>query len=481
MPEAISIVLLLISAAVLTVAWRRQVHRTAVVEAEHAAYGEEEHRMLDFLHQLGEALYQDPSARRMHMRIVNGVSDVVQARGGALYLFDPVKNKLVPSAISKDCPPLIELPESLLNSVRTNPKAVRSHFELQTQAVDAGFLGECFQSQQPVSIPDLRQHIMFAALPAAPGKSFAVMVAPLNHGPKRLGVLVVARPEAAKSFTRHDFDVFVSIAEQSAFALGSARVQQEALEKRRYEDEFRSAAEIQRILLPSAPPVVPGYALAAAYQPAKIVSGDYYDFLEIDAENLGFVIADVSGKGVPASLVMATCRSLIRVSAQGVTSPAEVLRRVNRLIFGDIREDMFVSLAYAVLHRASGRVTMARAGHDAPFLFRSATGGIERLKPPGLAIGVDGGNVFDRVTKDFVFQLDPGDCLLFFTDGVSEALNKAGDEYTEERMQQTMSSAMSTGAPGLVNALMADVKTFMGTTRQNDDITLIAVERDAAA
>jgi len=453
----------------------------AALVREHQSHDAEEHRMFDFLHELGETLYADTSARKLHRRIVRGAAEVVEARGGALYLHDAQRGLLVPSAISRDCPPLIELPPAIIGKIGQDTAAVRSHVRLQSVLEDAGALGEVFRTSRPVLLEDLRAHPAFAGLPGAgDGRVLGVMIAPLSYGSKRLGVLAVARPRAHQPFTAHDFDVFKSLAEQSAFALGNAMIHQEAMEKRRIEDELERASEIQRILLPSRSPEFPGFAFAAACQPAKVVSGDYYDFIRLDETHLGVVIADVSGKGVPASLVMATCRGLMRVSAEQQLSPGAVLQRVNRLLFADIREDMFVSLAYCVLDSTTGEVTLVRAGHDPPLFFHRADGMIEPLKPPGLALGVDRGPVFDRATRESTFRMEPGDRLLLYTDGVTEALEaKSRDEFGEERLTGVFRSQAAAGAGPLplLTAVQGALAAFTKGARQHDDITLVVIER----
>ena len=455
----------------------------AALEREHRSHDAEEHRMFDFLHELGETLYADTSSRKLHRRIVRGASEVVEARGGALYLHDARRGVLVPAALTRECPPLVELPASIAGKVGRETAAVRSHVRLQSVAETAGVLGEVFGSGRPVLLADLRAHPAFASLPSAgEGRVLSVMIAPLTYGAKRLGVLAVARPGAGRQFSGHDFDVFRSLAEQSAFALGSAMIHQEAMEKRLIEDELARASEIQRILLPSRPPEFPGFALAGSCQPAKVVSGDYYDFIRLDETHLGVVIADVSGKGVPASLVMATCRGLMRVSAEQQLSPTAVLQRVNRLLFADIREDMFVSLAYCVLNSVTGEITMVRAGHDPPLLFRSADGTIELLRPPGLALGVDKGPVFDRATRETTLQMQPGDRLLLYTDGVTEAVEpKSRDEFGGERLADVFRREAAVGAAPqpLIASVQDAVNAFTRGARHHDDVTLVVIERRA--
>ena len=233
----------------------------------------------------------------------------------------------------------------------------------------------------------------------------------------------------------------------------------------------------QRTLYPEQAPKIAGLEIAGAAFPVSQVCGDYYDFIPLDDDHMGLVIADVSGKGFPASLVMATCRALLRGQAMGELSPTAALAKVNRMLFGDIREDMFISLAYCILHRHVPRITMSRAGHDAPLHFSRRTGMVTTLKPPGLALGIDGGRVFERVTKDFTFDMEPGDCLLLYTDGVNEAGNAAGDEFGMERLHEVFLAAAPSGAHAILAAYRSAVADFVGGSPQSDDITIIAVEK----
>jgi len=211
--------------------------------------------------------------------------------------------------------------------------------------------------------------------------------------------------------------------------------------------------------------------------PARQVSGDYFDYIKIDDARLGVAIADVSGKGVPASLIMAICRSVLRSQAVGNPSPADVLQKVNRQLYPDIKEDMFISMAYLVLDHGHGCVTLARAGHDSPLLYKQTTQTIEPLKTPGMVVGIDSGDVFDRLTTNVAVGLGPGDCILLYTDGITEALNSEGNEFGLDRTIESVRSSAKEGAQAIVTRLVDDLRNFVGSTPQNDDITLIAIRK----
>lgn len=462
-----------VAAAVAWLLRRRGMKRISGLEREKQELLVEESRMFSFLHDLGENLGHERGQRRLHGEMATGVTRVVEAQGGVLYLLDRTGLRLVPASVTGSCPPLIDVPEH----VRAAPHSQSSWLQLESIPAEAGLIGRCFSTQTPMLVEEMGEwgHL-FRSLTNEQAAA-RIMLAPLTLGTRKMGVIAVAQTASHPAFTGHQFDVFRSVAEQSAFALAAVLVQQEAADKRRIEDELRSASEVQRILLPESPPQCGAYRIATACQPAKVMSGDYYDFIPLDQDHTGVVIADVSGKGIPASLVMATCRALLRGLAGTELSPSTILGRVNRMIFDDIREDMFISLACCILDSRSSTITLSRAGHDAPLLFSSASGTTAPIKPPGLAIGIDAGKVFERVTKDHTFSMAAGDCLLLYTDGVNEATNAAGDEFGLLRMQEVFAAAAPGGAQAAVDALKAEVAKFVDGHPQSDDITIIVIER----
>jgi sigma-B regulation protein RsbU (phosphoserine phosphatase) len=352
-----------------------------------------------------------------------------------------------------------------------------NYLRLQTIPASDPVYGEALKRQRTIQIENLAHHPGFTGPSQASAYHSEILAAPLLYAEKNIGLLIAARQLPGRAFTSNDRLVFESLARQSSFALGSAMIHREASEKRRLEAELRTASEVQRILLPAKAPDFGGYTIAAANFPAMLVSGDYYDYVPVDDQHLGVAIADVSGKGVPASLIMATCRSVLRTRATGELSPARVLAGVNRQIFPDIREDMFITMTYLVLDSGSGRLLMSRAGHRPTLIHRHATGEVEPLSPVGLAVGIDDGDVFERVISDRECQLDPGDTMLLYTDGLTEALNAAGEEYGEDRLSRMLQSCAANTADAIVAGICADVRAFAGTEAQSDDITLIAIKK----
>lgn len=476
-PHAITLGVLAIVLFILLLALRNQRRRNHALRRKFRNLESGEQRMFAYLHDLGVAIENEPSSSVLSRIIVDGVVKVVNARGGAVYLLGPGHKFLLPSYISDDCPPLIGIPVEVRKKAERDPRALESHVRLSRVAVDEGILGYCLAVGAPVHVEDVKNHPSFRDAFTRYTEDVDALLAPLRHAGKDLGVLIVARRHQDGAFTANDFAVFRSAADQSSFAMGNARIHHEAHEKRAMENELQNAREVQRILLPQEDPVVSGFRISGTNLPARIISGDYYDYLDLGSRKFGIAIADVSGKGVPAGLLMAMCRSSLRSVAPGRTSPSEVLAAVNRQLFPDIREDMFISMAYGILDEATGKLVISRAGHDPALLFRRLTGKVESLRSPGLALGIDGGAVFERVTKDLEVELFPGDCVLFHTDGIREAVNAGEEEFGMERMSETFRLAAPLGSEAVLARMQEELRQFTGDGPQMDDITLVAIEK----
>ena len=473
----ISVIAAALVVVVLVFALQNQRRRVRSIRRRFNDLEGEEQRMFTFLHELGLAIENEPSPSMLSRIIVDGIDKVVTARGGAIYFVSGENGYLNPSYISEDCPPLIGIPVEIRKKAARDPRALESHIRLSRVPLDDGILGHCLTVGEPIHVRDVKNHPAFRDAFTRYTDDVSALLAPLRHANKDLGVLIVARRHEDGHFSANDFAVFRSAAEQSSFAIGNARIHREAHEKRAFEIELNNAREVQRILLPQEDPVIPGFRISGTNVPARIISGDYYDYIELGEERFGVAIADVSGKGVPAGLLMAMCRSALRSVASADASPSKVMAAVNRQLFPDIREDMFISMSYSVLNTGSGKLTLSRAGHDPALLYRRETGKVELLRSPGLALGIDEGAVFERVTRDHEVQLLPGDCVLFYTDGVKEALDESEEEFGMERMSETFRMAAPLGAEAVLIRMQEELKQFTGDGPQMDDITLVAIEK----
>ena len=454
-----------------------QAQRIRRLERSHEEIQVEETLVFDFLHGLGEAFRESIRPQELHRLIVEGATRILDAQGGALYVSDRTGAKLTPAFISKGCPPLVDIPPNILQQAAATPTGLERFLRLHTVAPGEGVIGRVWQTGQSVYLSEFSDAPELAKLRSSAFGTRSVMAAALRYGNQDLGVLALANGPMGVPFSQGDFVVFKSLAEQSAFALYNAIIYSMANEKKRLDHDLEIARDIQRILLPSEAPAIDGFQISGINVPARLVSGDYFDYIRVDDERLGVAIADVSGKGVPASLIMAICRSVLRAEAARNPSPADVLRRVNRQLYPDIKEDMFISMAYLILDHHRDSITLARAGHDAPLLYKQQSQTVTPVKSPGMVVGIDSGNVFDRLTVDFAISLERDDCLVLYTDGVTETLNAEGDEFGLDRVIQTVRARANDGAQAIVKKIIQDVRDFTGSLPQNDDITLIAIRK----
>jgi sigma-B regulation protein RsbU (phosphoserine phosphatase) len=214
--------------------------------------------------------------------------------------------------------------------------------------------------------------------------------------------------------------------------------------------------------------------MCSDWRSAREVSGDFYDFLPLPNNRMGILIADVSDKGVPAALFMALSRSLVRSGLLGSASPAEGLRRANRWIIKDTTSDMFLTLFYAVLDPASGSLTYVNAGHNPPLLFHSDTHTCQYLDKHGIALGV----IEEAEFQEHTVSLSPGDTLIMYTDGVTEAMNAEGELFGEAHLHEVASRNCGIEPSDMVAAINEAVAAHVGEEPASDDATLIVIRRD---
>lgn len=263
---------------------------------------------------------------------------------------------------------------------------------------------------------------------------------------------------------------FVSLENSITTMIRRIRHYSEELEREKA--ELKVASDIQVSFLPRTIPQLPGFDIAAVSIPAKEVGGDFYDFIGLSTGRTGFVIADVAGKGVPAALFMVLSRTTVRSSVRMTSMVGEAVGDANRMIVADADQGMFVTLFFGVLDESARTLTYANAGHNPPLHYRAATREIEHLAATGMALGVDG----DEIYRQEVCILSPGDLLVLYTDGVVEADNARGEQFGEARLRTIIDEAHALTATELIERIRQHLAEFTGDEPQFDDITLVVVK-----
>ena len=300
----------------------------------------------------------------------------------------------------------------------------------------------------------------------------AHLLIPIAQRQELLGLLCLGNKMGARRYNFEDIAMLSVLANQLAIALVNSQLYQEAVEKRRIEEELARAREIQESLLPKVCPTGAGFLVSALSKPSRQVGGDYHDFVTVNDGVLGIAIGDVCGKGMPAALLMAVLQATFNAQVQNHLSVKETVSRVNAHIarFTDI--DKFVTFFYGELDLNSGDFTYSNAGHNSPILLR-ADGQIQKLTTGGLILGF----MDDAPYEEQTVPMGPGDNLFFYTDGITEAQNEAEEEFGEQRLIRFLLNRRSLTPQKLLDELFEQVNAFAGTTvQQQDDSTMVALQ-----
>lgn len=293
----------------------------------------------------------------------------------------------------------------------------------------------------------------------------------MRYKGRPIGALRVYTAEE-RTFEQYEIDLLKAIAAQASAAIENTRLMEERWQTQAIEQQIKMAAEVQQRMLPSDPPKVPGIDFAYTYVPCFELAGDFFDFIDLPDQNIGLVIADVSGKGVPASLIMASVRAALRAQVDNVYYLYEVVRRLNVMLYRDTKPTEFVTLFYGVLDSRNRRLTYCNAGHPPALLLRD--GEVTELPSDNMVLGIDPN---EEYRQNFV-DLRSGDAILFYTDGLPDAMNFEKEPYGKDRIIAAFKSSGGGKAQAIADHLLWDVRRFVGLTSRSDDLTMIVMKVD---
>ena len=309
-----------------------------------------------------------------------------------------------------------------------------------------------------------------------------LMAVPMRGREDTLGVLIVADKEGrggtTLDFTDEDRVLLEAFANQAGVAIENAQLYQEALEGRQLQAEMDEAAKIQQNLIPDTLPEISGYEATGLYFPRGGVGGDYYDCLPDSNGTWGLAIADVSGKGMQAALLMATLRAGLHSEVTRKVDLPSMAEALNSLLYASSTSGKFATFFYAQLHPETDQITSINAGHNYPLVIRCA-GGCDELEKGGVMLGMFPNDVLSEIAvyEQETTQLCDGDVVLFYTDGVTETVNPGGELYGEERLEEVATRVKSESAAQICQAIYDDVITFQGEAQQFDDLTLMVLKK----
>jgi len=340
--------------------------------------------------------------------------------------------------------------------------------------ISRGVVEAVAQNGEPVLTSDAQQDERFNARQSVMGLGLrSIICAPLKLKDRLLGVIYVDNRLFAGIFTHESLELLNAIAASAAIAIENARLYQVAVEKGRMERELQMAYRVQSSLIPEDTPQIPGWEFAASWQPAREVSGDFYDFIPCRDGCMGMLIADVTDKGMPAALFMAMARSILRSSLDQAASPAEGIAKANNLICTDSTISMPVTVFYGVIDPHNNRITYVNAGHNPPLLYRSGGEAPIQLTRTGMLMGF----MDDAVYEQAVVDVGPGDFVVLYTDGITDATNAGQQSFGLDRLQNALDETRGQPAPQILSGVETSVHDFIGSTAPYDDITLLIARR----
>ncbi len=304
----------------------------------------------------------------------------------------------------------------------------------------------------------------------------SILCVPLKLKDRIIGVIYADNHLQAGLFTFADLDLLNAIAASAAVAIENARLYQLAVEKGRLEQELELARRVQLSLLPRHTPSVDGWEFVVYWKPARQVGGDYYDFIQVMDERLGLVVADVTDKSLGAALFMAFARSIFRANMDHSANPASGIQRVNELICQESDEGLYVTLFYALIDTLNGAVTYVNAGHNPPVVVQNTQDGacrLTRLTNTGMALGIQPGVAYRQGSV----TLGSGDFIVFYTDGVTEAINTSEEMFGMARLEALLQANCRENAAHVIAALESTLAAYTGAEPASDDITIVVARR----
>lgn len=433
--------------------------------------------LFNFVHDVGEVFAESEliDMEPLLEKALYYAMRTTRAGAGTVYLLNPESGILTARAVAGIMPPIVRKVEVDLSQTVSKSQYLDHLVRSQTFLRGEGLLGRAADFDHAVLVSDAERDPRIPRYTETLLSVRSLMAVPMRFRHRIMGVMVVVNPVDGRPFLENDLSLLQALADQASVSTHYVLLREELDAKRRIDYDLALARKIQVSLLPRKLPERPGLELAAFNLPALGVGGDYYDILSVGEDCLGIAIADVSGKGVGGAIMMSVCRSVLRARAPGCERPAEVLRSLNRALTEDLSEDMFVTAIYMVLNVRTRELTIARAGHEPPLLWRAGAEKPVFLESDGIALGMGGIALFEAALTETSVILQENDAVILLTDGIFEAQNAAGEEWGMARLESTLRTAAGGTPDSLLEAIRSELIQFIGAAPPYDDMTMVAL------
>jgi sigma-B regulation protein RsbU (phosphoserine phosphatase) len=444
--EALSII------AIIVIAFMFDPLKRSVQEWVDKVFYRERHNYEKALLEFGKNLPLQVELKQILNSVVETISTTMHTDQVAVVLFEENdQNTFVTKNVSEDCCKLDGEPNgirSLLLETKETQSIPLLKEEYYSRKFNSIELDKMSESGIELSIPMLLQD-------------------------RLIGVIDVGRKRSDRIYSQEDIDLLTTLAGQTAIAVENSRLYEKEKSLISVEQELKLASRIQLEWLPKSPPSIAGYDISGITTPAKIVGGDYFDFIEMDPRHLAICIGDVSGKGLPAAMMLAHTQAILKSQSMLKQDPKECIRQTNRILFQSTSTDMFVTLFYGILNTKDDSLIYTNAGHNYPILLSESSIKPVFLKTGGLILSFKENSVYEQET----IKLKHGDLLVLYTDGITEEFNASGDQFGEDRLLQYIIKYRDLDSEQMIQNIMDEVNKFSSNVSQSDDMTMVVIKK----
>jgi len=424
--------------------------------------------LLDLLERVGGALSTETKFDEVLKTVTDYSAEVLNVRSAAILTVSKDKKHLIPRYVYGFYPPV----EKIEGYAATKEKFLIERFKTDKIEIGKSYLGEVAKKGEPLLIQDAMNDPSIVQSAKGLMDIRTVIVVPLKFQEEVVGVISFLNKIKGGSFTRAEFRLAQTLANQVAVTLNNFRLYNEMLVKQREERDVEIAGDIQRQLLPKEYPKIDKVELFGFSKAAKGVGGDYYDFLNFDNTRVGVIMADVAGKGVPAALVMVMIRSILHSVARKNISPSQIITFINKMLTGQVSQERYATMFYYLLDVPTEKLYFTNAAHGPLLIFRKNKNEFEMLDTPGLPVGI----TEEQKYGQGVTRISEGDIAILYTDGITEARNVDKEEFTIDRVKEIIKENSDKSAIELGNTLIEQINEFVGEAPQHDDETIVILK-----
>lgn len=474
------LLLALLAAVLLGWLYFRELKRSSEYLERAQLVQQEKQIVADFMHEMVLALGEGLNKEELFQRIVH--ASIVATRGLSACVFELTDSETLRSvAVEGLFPPHRPISEEVRNKLSTRARFIETVLKTEEFPISEGVAGEAARTKRTIRIEDCTTDERIVSHHDAALRVTTAICAPIMFRNEVLGVLAVANSSDGRAFNETDESVVQSLAEQAGIAIRNNEYVKLLAERKQIDVDLALARNVQLMLLPQSLPRIEGVDIAANYVSSHSIGGDLYDVIELGERKFGIAIADVSGKGIPASIVMAICRTNLHRVAQLEDSPSRVLSEVNKAMTGEVREDMYVTVLYAVVDLEREEIKYVRAGHEHPLIcYTDQKRGLPVVSYPdseGFPVGLVPSGPFEEVLQEMTIPFKKGDVFVAFTDGVIETANAEEKEFSTARLADTVKANRLKRSDEINHAVIQALETFSGKTHYDDDLTMVTVKR----